>query len=384
MIGLCHVTQLFNERRKRSPHEDEEAMKREWPIGKEVKAKVLRVEDEGRRVALSVRTVNQETGEVIEHVDEARAGAGEGREPRESRWGAPLASPPSVSSSSSFSSPVPAPPLYSIVRCVIARLSPHGAFITCPSYPRLRGLIPLSQLASFRVEKAEDVVEEGEEVWVKLIEIKEGEGGEKKYAFSMKYVNQSEGIDLDEGNIELMREMSRRQGGKKEEGASASFPSSSSSSSSSDAIFSSVCDRCGGRGHMANDCFVQKGQQYEPVMQESKSISSSLPSALLPNTPPALSPASSPSSSSVSFPSSSLSSSENAKIIEALRIIEAEKQRKKEKKAKKKEKEKERKKKKKSKSSKKHKKRRRSESGSSSSSSDSSDESSSSEQKSQE
>ncbi len=53
-----------------------------------------------------------------------------------------------------------------------------------------RGLVHISQLASMRVEKATDVVELNDHVWVKVIDVEVAEGGRDKLRLTMKNVPQ--------------------------------------------------------------------------------------------------------------------------------------------------------------------------------------------------
>ncbi len=55
---------------------------------------------------------------------------------------------------------------------------------------------PTDRLTKYKTEKVEDVVSEGDEVWVKVIAIAEDEDGTRKLSLSMKHVNQSSGLDM--------------------------------------------------------------------------------------------------------------------------------------------------------------------------------------------
>ena len=65
-------------------------------------------------------------------------------------------------------------------------------------------MVHVSQLSSDRVENPSEVVNQGQRVWVKVIEIKDDEAtGKQKISLSMRNVNQSNGVDLDPGNMDL-------------------------------------------------------------------------------------------------------------------------------------------------------------------------------------
>jgi hypothetical protein len=65
-------------------------------------------------------------------------------------------------------------------------------------------MVHVSQLSADRVENPSEVVNQGQRVWVKVIEIKDDEAtGKQKISLSMRNVNQSNGVDLDPGNMDL-------------------------------------------------------------------------------------------------------------------------------------------------------------------------------------
>ncbi|GAB5359463.1 hypothetical protein AAMO2058_000546300 [Amorphochlora amoebiformis] len=64
---------------------------------------------------------------------------------------------------------------------------------------RSNGLIHISQLSNRRVEEAEEVVQVGEEVFVKVVKVQE-EGGRVKIGLSLKDVSQDNGRDLNPSN----------------------------------------------------------------------------------------------------------------------------------------------------------------------------------------
>jgi hypothetical protein len=79
----------------------------------------------------------------------------------------------------------------SIYRGVVARIESFGAFVNIKEAGNgnERGLVHISQLAKDRVEKASDVVEEEEEVYVKVLSIEDNDG-KQKISLSMKFCGQ--------------------------------------------------------------------------------------------------------------------------------------------------------------------------------------------------
>ena len=59
----------------------------------------------------------------------------------------------------------------SIQHGTVARIESYGAFVDLNNYYRIRGLIHISQLAKFQVERVEDVVAVDDGVWVKVLEV---------------------------------------------------------------------------------------------------------------------------------------------------------------------------------------------------------------------
>ncbi|KAH8071264.1 formylglycine-generating oxidase [Aureococcus anophagefferens] len=130
---------------------------------------VTELRGEGK-YALSMRLVDQATGELKEPLDEADAAPGR----RDGGGGEP-------------------PPLYSVHRGVVARIQPFGCR-RVGGFPD--GLCRVSQMCAYRVEDPKDVVDVGEAVRVKVVEHKDA----GKYSLSMKAVDQATGEDLDPTN----------------------------------------------------------------------------------------------------------------------------------------------------------------------------------------
>jgi len=141
------------------------------------------------------------------------------------------------------------PDLHSIFRGEVASLQPYGIFVKIPGCDK-NGLVHISQISNSRVERPEEVVELKEKIYCKVISI-EPDG--KKISLSMKVVNQTTGQDLDPNQVQTSRDEHRKKDFKKE------FPKIELG-----AVFDTVCRKCGGKGHLAQDCFhVPGGKSYE-------------------------------------------------------------------------------------------------------------------------
>lgn len=72
----------------------------------------------------------------------------------------------------------------------VTRIESYGAFV---QLEKIRGLIHISQLSTSRVERVEDIVEVGEDVWVHVTDVSTDEQGRTKVSLSLKDVNQETG-----------------------------------------------------------------------------------------------------------------------------------------------------------------------------------------------
>lgn len=102
------------------------------------------------------------------------------------------------------------PEVNTICKGKVVRVETYGAFIELPGYSKW-GLVHVSQLSDvgkggMKIE-TKDVVDMGDEVWVKVCEV-EPEAG--KMSLSMKYVSQASGRDLDPEGAEYECEKNRR------------------------------------------------------------------------------------------------------------------------------------------------------------------------------
>jgi len=146
------------------------------------------------------------------------------------------------------------PDLYSIFKGEVASVQSYGAFVKIPGC-RKHGLVHVSQLSTSRVEKASDVCEAGERVYCKVISL-EAQGS--KIALSMKVVNQSTGQDLDPNQVQSSQESQKRRTGFQRDVPRIELG----------AIFDTTCKKCGGKGHLAQDCFHRPGETAYELIED--------------------------------------------------------------------------------------------------------------------
>eukprot|EP00612_Vaucheria_litorea_P001315 CAMPEP_0171457020 /NCGR_PEP_ID=MMETSP0945-20130129/3268_1 /TAXON_ID=109269 /ORGANISM="Vaucheria litorea, Strain CCMP2940" /LENGTH=218 /DNA_ID=CAMNT_0011982549 /DNA_START=816 /DNA_END=1472 /DNA_ORIENTATION=- len=115
-------------------------------------------------------------------------------------------------------------------------------------------------MVNYRVEKVDDIVAVDDSIYVKVYEIIKGETfGETKMRLSMKAVDQNTGEDLEKSSevIDELRGYDRAEAkGKK--------------TIELDAVFNTVCSKCGAKGHMSVDCFSEAGQKYDLLTEEAE------------------------------------------------------------------------------------------------------------------
>ena len=144
----------------------------------------------------------------------------------------------------------------------VKKIEAFGAFIEIPPY-RSNGLVHKTQCSTMRIENVEDVLDLGQEVFVKVlkVEMQESQGGggppRAKISLSIKWVSQTDGSDKDPEGIEQEAEERRR---RPKDGASAVIPGGQGMPGAS-----GLCSKCGQRGHLATECFTRAGQNYELV-----------------------------------------------------------------------------------------------------------------------
>ncbi|XP_026144456.1 nucleolar protein of 40 kDa-like [Carassius auratus] len=100
------------------------------------------------------------------------------------------------------------PPMYSILNGEVVSVTTYGAFVKIPGYKK-QGLVHKSEMSSCRVENPAEIVDVGEQVWIKVIG-REMKDDKVKLSFSMKSVNQGTGRDLDPNNVIAEQDERRR------------------------------------------------------------------------------------------------------------------------------------------------------------------------------
>jgi len=120
----------------------------------------------------------------------------------------------------------------SMHRATIKGMRPFGVFVELQGYRRW-GMVHLSQLSNHmessrddsdeqKVEAMKGVVSEGEQVWVKVVEVREDENtGRTRIGCSLKLANQRDGTDLDPHGINYQPRPEGGGGGRAPVGAQA-------------------------------------------------------------------------------------------------------------------------------------------------------------------
>ncbi|XP_063399035.1 zinc finger CCHC domain-containing protein 17-like [Mytilus trossulus] len=170
-----------------------------------------------------------------------------------------MSSPPKYKERRSSSGPIDVPALYSVFNGEVAALQPYGAFIKIPGY-RKQGLVHKSQMSKARVEDPSEMLAVGEMVYCKVVSV-EGD----KIGLSMKVINQTTGKDEDAENVQLSLDERKNRKGFRSERAKIELG----------AVFDTTCKKCGGHGHLAQDCFHAKGGKAYELIPEDEVISPS-------------------------------------------------------------------------------------------------------------
>ncbi|CAI5514846.1 unnamed protein product [Closterium sp. Naga37s-1] len=166
------------------------------------------------------------------------------------------------------------PALYSIHRATVHSIRPFGMFVRLDGH-RKHGLVHLSHVSDYEVAKRDDtddakvealkgVAAEGEQVWVKVISLKDETGADVidttpglpgsaniRVGCSMKVVSQTDGADRDPSN--------QRIGGGQGGGSKWKAPLKLEL----EAVLNVTCTRCGGQGHLKTECYGPVGASYE-------------------------------------------------------------------------------------------------------------------------
>ncbi|KAM9340032.1 zinc finger CCHC domain-containing protein 17 [Symphorus nematophorus] len=148
------------------------------------------------------------------------------------------------------------PPMYSIAKGEVVSVQAYGAFVRLPGYKK-EGLVHVSEMSASRVENASEIVDVGEQVWIKVIG-REIRGDKVKLSFSMKAVNQGTGRDLDPNNVMAEQDSRRRR----------QFRDHTGNRITLEAVLNTTCSKCGCKGHFTKDCFSAPGLQYALLPEE--------------------------------------------------------------------------------------------------------------------
>uniref|UniRef100_UPI003AAAAC2C zinc finger CCHC domain-containing protein 17 isoform X2 n=1 Tax=Centroberyx gerrardi TaxID=166262 RepID=UPI003AAAAC2C len=152
------------------------------------------------------------------------------------------------------------PPIYSIAKGEVVSVQTYGAFVRLPGYKK-EGLVHVSEMSASRVENASEIVDVGEQVWIKVIG-REIRGDKVKLSFSMKAVNQGTGRDLDPNNVMAEQDERRRRQFRDHTGRRITL----------EAVLNTTCSKCGCKGHFAKDCFSAPGLQYALLPEEDDEV----------------------------------------------------------------------------------------------------------------
>ncbi|XP_078123843.1 zinc finger CCHC domain-containing protein 17 [Sander vitreus] len=148
------------------------------------------------------------------------------------------------------------PPMHSISKGEVVSLQTYGAFVRLPGYKK-EGLVHVSEMSATRIENASEVVDMGEQVWIKVIG-REIRDDKVKLSFSMKAVNQGTGQDLDPNNVMAEQDARRRK----------QFRDHTGNRITLEAVLNTTCSKCGCKGHFTKDCFSAPGLQYALLPEE--------------------------------------------------------------------------------------------------------------------
>ncbi|XP_068603249.1 zinc finger CCHC domain-containing protein 17 [Brachionichthys hirsutus] len=148
------------------------------------------------------------------------------------------------------------PPMYSVAKGQVMSVQTYGAFVRLPGYKK-EGLVHVSEMSASRVESASEIVDVGEQVWIKVIG-REIRGDKVKLSFSMKAVNQGTGRDLDPNNVNAEQDARRRR----------NFRDHTGNRITLEAVLNTTCSKCGCKGHFTKDCFSAPGLQYALLPEE--------------------------------------------------------------------------------------------------------------------
>ncbi|XP_062596071.1 zinc finger CCHC domain-containing protein 17-like [Saccostrea cucullata] len=153
----------------------------------------------------------------------------------------------------------PMPALHSIFYGEVASVQQYGVFVKIPDFKK-QGLVHKSQMSKVRVDDPSEMLATGEKVYCKVISLENN-----KIGLSMKVVNQTTGKDEDSANVQSSMDLQKNRKFHKGERPKIELG----------AVLDTTCKKCGGHGHLAQDCFhVAGGKSYDLLPDEDDALSS--------------------------------------------------------------------------------------------------------------
>nr|XP_011420644.2 nucleolar protein of 40 kDa [Crassostrea gigas] len=153
----------------------------------------------------------------------------------------------------------PLPQLHTIFYGEVASVQQYGVFVKIPGY-RKQGLVHKSQMSKSRVEDPSEMLATGEKVYCKVISVENN-----KVGLSMKVVSQTSGRDEDSANVQSSMDLQKNRKFHKGERPKIELG----------AVLDTNCKKCGGHGHLAQDCFhVAGGKGYDLIEEEDEALES--------------------------------------------------------------------------------------------------------------
>ncbi|XP_061174638.1 zinc finger CCHC domain-containing protein 17-like [Saccostrea echinata] len=153
----------------------------------------------------------------------------------------------------------PMPALHSIFYGEVASVQQYGVFVKIPEFKK-QGLVHKSQMSKVRVDDPSEMLATGEKVYCKVISLENN-----KIGLSMKVVNQTTGRDEDSANVQSSMDLQKNRKFHKGERPKIELG----------AVLDTTCKKCGGHGHLAQDCFhVAGGKSYDLLPDDDEVLSS--------------------------------------------------------------------------------------------------------------
>ncbi|XP_078334593.1 zinc finger CCHC domain-containing protein 17-like [Crassostrea virginica] len=151
----------------------------------------------------------------------------------------------------------PTPELHTIFYGEVSSVQQYGVFVKIPGFKK-QGLVHKSQMSKVRVEDPSEMLATGEKVYCKVISLENN-----KIGLSMKVVNQTTGRDEDSANVQSSIDLQKNRKFHKGERPKIELG----------AVLDTTCKKCGGHGHLAQDCFhVAGGKAYDLLEEEEEDL----------------------------------------------------------------------------------------------------------------